>query len=82
MMVIALASNQVSFVLSLTASLILVAGIQVFKLALGSNQFLTILGGYLASLVFVFLLTAISNLEMNMFGRQFQCKLFEGKLLQ
>jgi hypothetical protein len=72
-----MASNQISFVLSLAATLVLVAGLQIFKATLASNQLLTILGGYLASLVFVFLLSAVSNLEMNLFGKQFQSKLFE-----
>ena len=73
------ASNGVSAVVSLALSLVLVAGMQVFKSTLASSQLLTILGGYLASLVFLFLLTGISNLEMNLFGDAFQAKLTEGK---
>lgn len=65
-------------VVSLAVSLLLVAGMQVFKTALASNQLLTIVGGYLASLVFIFVLTAISNLQMNLFGKHFQTKTLEG----
>ena len=68
-----------SAVVSLALSLVLVAGMQVFKSTLASSQLLTIVGGYLASLVFLFLLTGISNLEMNLFGDAFQTKLTEGK---
>jgi hypothetical protein len=71
------ASNGVSVVVSLAVSLLLVAGMQVFKTALASNQLLTIVGGYLASLVFIFVLTAISNLQMNLFGKHFQTKTLE-----
>jgi protein KRTCAP2 homolog len=51
---------------------------QIYKTHLASTQLMTILGGYLGSLVFIFILTAISNLEMSLFGKHFQSKIFEG----
>ncbi|RWS15019.1 protein KRTCAP2-like protein, partial [Dinothrombium tinctorium] len=53
---------------------------QVYKYYLSSSQLMTIVGGYLGSLVFIFLLTAISNLEMSLFGKHFQAKFVEGEL--
>ncbi|RWS31802.1 protein KRTCAP2-like protein [Leptotrombidium deliense] len=71
------ASSEVSFVVSLCTTVVLVAVMQMYKHYLGSTQWLTIVGGYLGSLVFIFLLTAISNLEMSLFGKQFQTKFVE-----
>ncbi|KAJ7388787.1 Keratinocyte-associated protein 2 [Desmophyllum pertusum] len=39
------------------------------------------LGGFIGSQLFVFLLTAVGNLETSMFGRSFQTKLFPEVLL-
>ncbi|CAG2116737.1 unnamed protein product [Medioppia subpectinata] len=71
------ASNGVSFVLSLTLSTVLTAGIQMYRSALSSSQPMTIFAGYLASVLFLLVLTAISNLEMSLFGKHFQSKLTE-----
>jgi len=54
-----------------------VAAEVVFKSFLSSTQPLTIVTGFLNSLLFVFLLTAVSNLEMMSFGPSFQTKLGE-----
>ncbi|KAI1292787.1 Protein KRTCAP2 -like protein [Halotydeus destructor] len=66
-----------SAALSLAVSLIIGGGIRFFKTILSSNQLLTVVGGYLGSLVFIFLLTAVSNIQMHLFGKQYQTKLFE-----
>merc|ERR1712128_2630 len=66
-----------SFVVSSIVSLLLFSGMQVYKTALASSQLMTILAGFTGSLLFVFLLTAVSNLEKSVFGFNFQTKLAE-----
>ena len=50
---------------------------KVYKTALASSQLMTILAGFTGSLLFVFLLTAVGNLEKSVFGFNFQTKLGE-----
>lgn len=50
---------------------------QMLKPALVSSQPMTLVGGFLGSLLFVFLLTAVANLEKTVFGRGFQTKWLE-----
>ncbi|OWF46229.1 keratinocyte-associated protein 2-like [Mizuhopecten yessoensis] len=69
-------SNSVSCVLSFTLGLGLFAGMQMFKQQLASTEYMTVIGGFIGSFLFVFLLTGVSNLEMSLFGRGFQAKLF------
>ncbi|CAG2168357.1 unnamed protein product [Oppiella nova] len=71
------ASNGVSFVLSLTLSTVLTAIMQMYRQVLSSSQPMTIFAGYLGSMLFLLILTAISNLEMSLFGKHFQSKLWE-----
>ena len=66
-----------SFVVSSIISLLLFSGMQVYKAALASSQMMTILAGFTGSLLFVFLLTALANLEKSIFGFNFQTKLGE-----
>ena len=66
-----------SFVVSSILSLLLFSGMQVYKAALASSQMMTILAGFTGSLLFVFLLTALANLEKSIFGFNFQTKLGE-----
>ncbi|UJR25041.1 hypothetical protein I4U23_006401 [Adineta vaga] len=70
------ASNASSFLFSLLIALLLFASMQVFRNQLGSSQPMTIAGGFMGSLVFVSLLTAVSNFEMNTFGENFQARVF------
>ncbi|CAF0845950.1 unnamed protein product [Didymodactylos carnosus] len=49
---------------------------QLFRNQLAANQQLTILGGFLGSTIFISLLTAVSNFEMQVFGPTFQAKIF------
>merc|ERR1711893_287539 len=69
-------TSGVSFVLSSTFSVLLFAGMQMYRNQLASSQLLTIFGGFLGSILFIFILTAVGNLENSMFGMNFQTKLF------
>ncbi|KAG9431913.1 protein KRTCAP2 isoform X2 [Apis mellifera carnica] len=49
---------------------------QIYKVWLASSQIYTILGGYIGSILFMCVLTAVGNLESTIFGKSFQQKLF------
>ncbi|XP_066582311.1 protein KRTCAP2 homolog [Prorops nasuta] len=69
-------TSGVSFILSSILTVLLFSGMQMYKNWLISSQLRTILGGYIGSLLFIMILTAIGNLETTMFGKSFQQKLF------
>ena len=69
-----------SFVVSSILSLLLFSGMQVYKNVLASSQLMTIITGFSGSLLYVFLLTAVANLEKSIFGWNFQTKLGEVKI--
>jgi len=69
-------STSASAVVSLTLSAMLFAGMQYFKVQLASTEWLTILGGFLGSVLFTLLLTAFNNIEAVLFDDYFQAKLF------
>lgn len=50
---------------------------QVFKTALSSNESMTIVCGFIGSILFMLLLTCVGNAETLLFGRGFQTKLPE-----
>jgi len=66
-----------SCVVSLALSVLLFSGMQMAKPFLVASQPATILGGLLGSILFVFLLTGLGNLEKMAFGNNFQTKLPE-----
>jgi len=66
-----------SFLVSSILSLLLFSGMQVYKTVLASTQLFTIVAGFSGSLLFVFLITAVGNLEKSVFGHNFQTKLGE-----
>ena len=66
-----------SFPVASILALLTFSGMQWAKPLLASSQSMTLLGGFLGSILFVFLLTAIGNLEQVMFGKGFQTKLPE-----
>jgi small-conductance mechanosensitive channel len=68
--------SGVSFLLASTLSVLLFAGMQMFRTELASREYMTIIGGFIGSILFVLILTAIGNFENAMFGRGFQTKLF------
>ncbi|CAF0803410.1 unnamed protein product [Adineta ricciae] len=70
------ASNASSFLFALLVALLLFASMQIFRSHLAASQPMTIAGGFMGSLVFVSLLTAVSNFEMNTFGPNFQARVF------
>lgn len=65
-----------SFLLSSTLSVIVFAGMQLYKQQLASAEYLTIVGGFIGSILFILILTAVGNLENSLFGHGFQSKLF------
>ncbi|KAL5004708.1 hypothetical protein ScPMuIL_018164 [Solemya velum] len=69
-------SSAPSFALSATMSVLLFAGMQMFRQQLGGAEYMTVAGGFLGSILFILLLTAVSNVEHMMFGKGFQTKLF------
>lgn len=75
----ALASSP-SCVISLAISVLLFSGMQMAKPLLVASQPATIVGGFLGSILFVFLLTGLGNLEKMAFGYGFQTKFPEALL--
>ncbi|XP_061934331.1 protein KRTCAP2 homolog [Apis cerana] len=69
-------SSKVSLILSSILTVLIFSGMQIYKVWLASSQVYTILGGYIGSILFMCVLTAIGNLESTIFGKSFQQKLF------
>jgi len=57
-----------SAVIALLIAVSLLTSTQIFKLALGDSRLGTLIAGGIGSGIFVFILTAISNLEMANLG--------------
>ncbi|TRY63574.1 hypothetical protein TCAL_00411 [Tigriopus californicus] len=70
-------NESASAVVSLVFAVLTFSSMQIFKLQFQSSQGGTILGGLTGSLIFVFLLTTLNNLERVIFGKGFQAKWFE-----
>ncbi|XP_072167529.1 dolichyl-diphosphooligosaccharide--protein glycosyltransferase subunit KCP2-like [Diadema setosum] len=68
-------SSSVSGLLSAILAVVLFAGMQTYRSQLAGSEWLTILGGFLGSNLFILILTCISNIETVMFGKGFQAKL-------
>ncbi|XP_065185809.1 keratinocyte-associated protein 2-like [Sycon ciliatum] len=69
--------TAVSFLVSTTFCVITFAGMQLFKATLAGSEMMTIVGGLVGSVLFILLLTGVSNAETLVFGRGFQTKLPE-----
>jgi len=65
-------SSVVAFVLSMAVF----SGMQVYRHQLASSGPLTVLGGGLGATLFLFILSAVGNLELVLFGKGFQTGLF------
>jgi uncharacterized membrane protein YdcZ (DUF606 family) len=70
-----LLNESASFVVSSVLSVLTFSGMQMARPILTSSPLFTIIGGFLGSVLFVFLLTAVANLEKTVFGNNFQTKL-------
>ncbi|XP_028399159.1 keratinocyte-associated protein 2-like [Dendronephthya gigantea] len=68
--------TSTSCVFSAMLAVLTSAAMMAFKSQLASKEWMTILGGFLGSQFFIFLLTAVGNFEHMTFGKNFQTKLF------
>lgn len=74
-------STNVSFLLSSVLAITTLAASQTFKVQLSESKEMTILGGGISSLFFMFLLTAVGNLEGILMGKGFELQLVpEGEI--
>ncbi|KAJ0182611.1 hypothetical protein K1T71_001980 [Dendrolimus kikuchii] len=70
-------NSATSFVLSSILTILLFSGMQMYKPVLVKSPITIIFGGYLGSVMFMFFVTAVGNLEATLFGKNFQLKLPE-----
>ncbi|CAB0032974.1 unnamed protein product [Trichogramma brassicae] len=73
--------TKVSLVLSSIVTLLLFSGMQIYKPWLISTKLHVVIAGYIGSMVFLFSLTALGNLETILFGRSFQVKFIPEEIL-
>jgi len=66
-----------SFILASVFSVLTLSGMQLYRNLLASSQLLTIAGGFIGSIFYVFLLTALGNLEKTLLGASYQTGISE-----
>ncbi|XP_025078158.1 keratinocyte-associated protein 2-like [Pomacea canaliculata] len=69
-------ATATSSMVSLTLAIVLFAVQQIFRQQIAGTEYMTIAGGFLGSIIFILLLTFVSNLEQVLFFKGFQSKLF------
>nr|XP_027194824.1 keratinocyte-associated protein 2-like [Dermatophagoides pteronyssinus] len=70
-------SLGLSCIISSSLSLVIMAAMQIFRSQLIETKLLTLFAGYLGSLIFIFILTAVNNVQMSLFGKHYQSKYTE-----
>ncbi|XP_028176333.1 protein KRTCAP2 homolog [Ostrinia nubilalis] len=70
-------NSATSFILSSILALLIFSGMQMYKPLIVKSPIMIIFGGYLGSVMFMFFVTAVGNLEATLFGKNFQLKLPE-----
>ncbi|XP_064609844.1 keratinocyte-associated protein 2-like [Liolophura sinensis] len=73
--------SGISALISSTLTILLFAAMQMFRHQLASTEYLTVAGGFIGSLLFILMLTAVGNFESSAFGKGFQTKLFPEVIL-
>ncbi|OUC47504.1 DNA repair protein [Trichinella nativa] len=68
--------NSLSAILSITLSAAVYIVMQCLVAAFGISKVTTILCGFAGANIFVFILTAISNVEMHLYGKNYQARFF------
>ncbi|XP_003372547.1 putative DNA repair protein [Trichinella spiralis] len=68
--------NSLSAILSITLSAAVYIVMQCLAAAFGISKVTTILCGFAGANIFVFILTAISNMEMHLYGKNYQARFF------
>ncbi|KRX15878.1 DNA repair protein complementing XP-A cells -like protein [Trichinella nelsoni] len=68
--------NSMSAILSITLSAAVYIVMQCLAAAFGISKMTTILCGFAGANIFVFILTAISNVEMHLYGKNYQARFF------
>ena len=68
--------TKASCLTCVVSSILLFSLMQIYGKWLSSSPLLTIFGGGLGSVLFIFVLTFVANLEVLLFGSHFQTKLF------